>query len=206
MIAAELMPLIKSPFRCATPRDVATLAEFVEFASEGLAVYLWSKLAGDGGDPWTIGRERVRAAASPIGYRNAVIADADGAAAAGLISYPLAGQAGPRSAELPALLLPLHELMQEVPDTWYVHVLAAYPQHRGMGHGRALLALADALASAAGKAAVSLIVSDTNEAARRLYASCGFQEAARRTMVKEAWQHPGVEWLLLIKRLRARPR
>ena len=206
MIATALRQLIKAPFRCATSRDAAALAEFVELASEGLALYLWSKIAGDGGDPWNIGRKRVRAAASPIGYRNAVIAEAAGAVAAGLISYPLPSNAEPRSDELPSVLVPLHELTNQALETWYVHVLAAYPQQRGRGHGTALLALADELATAGGKTGVSLIVSDTNTGARRLYASCGFEETARRKMVKEGWQHPGVDWVLMVKDLRARSR
>ena len=44
---------------------------------------------------------------------------------------------------------------------------------------------------------MSLIVSDTNEDARRLYERCGYVEVTRRRMVKEEWQHAGVDWLLL---------
>ena len=36
-------------------------------------------------------------------------------------------------------------------------------------------------------------------AARRLYERCGYRERARRAMVKEKWQHPGMEWVLLVK-------
>ena len=56
------------PFRPATPDDAQALAELVDFASEGLALYVWTKIAGPGGDPWAVGRERAaaRRAASPI--------------------------------------------------------------------------------------------------------------------------------------------
>ena len=45
-------------------------------------------------------------------------------------------------------------------DTWYIHVVAVSPEYRGKGQGLALLALAERLAGSAGKASVSLIVSD----------------------------------------------
>ncbi len=193
--------MIQPPFRRATINDVGTLAELVEFASEGLALYLWTKIAGAGHDPWRIGRARVGSETGGLSYHNAVIAEFAGRPASGLISYPLADKAEPISDHLPAVLVPLHELMNRVPNTWYVHVLAAYPEYRGKGQGSALLALADRLAASAGKPGLSLIVSDTNIGARRLYESFGYREAAQCKMVKEQWHHPGVNWVLLRKDL-----
>lgn len=201
MVAAHLEPLIQPPFRRAVLGNTGVLAEFVELASEGLALYLWSKLAGTNRDPWSIGRERVGGETGGLSYRNAVIAELDGRPAASLISYPLPDKPAPISNTLPAVLVPLQELMHLAPGTWYVHVLAAYPEYRGKGLGSALLALADRLATAAGKQALSLIVSDTNTDARRLYESCGYREAGQRKMVKEQWQHPGADWVLLRKDL-----
>src|SRR6266550_640761 len=156
--------MIQPAFRPATPDDAGTLAELVQFASEGLALYLWTQIAGAGHDPWNIGRERVRSEAYD---------------------------------ELPAVLIPLHELMNHAPDTWYVHALAAYPSYRGKGQGSALLAVADNLAAAAGITGLSLIVSDTNVSARKLYERCGYREAAHCEMVKEHWLHPGTNWVLM---------
>jgi ribosomal protein S18 acetylase RimI-like enzyme len=82
-------------------------------------------------------------------------------------------------------------------------VLAAYPESRGQGYGSALLGVADRLAGHAGKRGLSIIVADTNSGARRLYVRSGYREAARRRMVKEDWQHPGTEWVLLTKPLGA---
>ena len=201
MVAAHLEPLIQHPFRRAASDDTTVLAEFVEFASEGLALYLWSELAGANRDPWSIGRERVAGETGGLSYRNAVIVELAGRPAAGLISYPHPDKYEPTSNTLPAVLVPLQELMHLAPGTWYVHVLAAYPEHRGKGLGSTLLALADRLAAAAGKQALSLIVSDTNTGARRLYESCEYREAGQRKMVKEQWQHPGANWVLLRKDL-----
>jgi ribosomal protein S18 acetylase RimI-like enzyme len=197
------MPMIHPPFRRATVEDAGTLADLVEFASEGLALYLWTKIAGPGRDPWHVGRERVSSETNGLSYRNAVIAEASGQLASGFISYPLSDKPEPISDEVPAILVPLHELMNQALDTWYVHVLAAYPEHRGSGQGSALLAVADTFAAFAGKRGLSLLVSDTNTGARRLYERCGYREVAHCKMVKEQWQHPGTNWVLLRKDMRA---
>ena len=51
--------MLYPPFRRTTIHDASTLAEFVEVASKRLALYLWTKLAGGGREPWHIGRERI---------------------------------------------------------------------------------------------------------------------------------------------------
>src|SRR5262245_34492549 len=108
---AILMPTIHPPFRRATLEDAGTLAQFVEFASEGLALYLWTKIAGTGQDPGHIGRARVSSETGGLSYRNAVIAEDFGHAASGLIGYPLAEKSEPVSDNPHAVLGPLHELM-----------------------------------------------------------------------------------------------
>ena len=62
---------LKPPFRRATPGDAQAMADFVHFASEGLALYLWTKMAGPGGDPWAFGRERASRETGGFSYRNA---------------------------------------------------------------------------------------------------------------------------------------
>ena len=191
-------------FRRATLADATKLATLVEFASEGLALYLWTQLAGPGGDPWEIGRQRVTSETLGVCYRNALIAERNGTTMGVLIGYPLGNKPG-HDDTLPALLAPLHELMALAPNTWYVQVLAAYPEHRSCGVGTALLGEADRCAAAAGIDGLSLVVSDTNTGARRLYERNGFREAARRRMVKEGWRHPGTDWLLMTRRVAGDP-
>jgi ribosomal protein S18 acetylase RimI-like enzyme len=65
--------------------------------------------------------------------------------------------------------------------------------------GTALLAFADKLAAEADRPGLSIIVSDANTGARRLYERCGYAEIARRTKIKEDWQNPGKDWVLLVK-------
>jgi ribosomal protein S18 acetylase RimI-like enzyme len=185
-------------FRPATLADVEDVAKLVEFASEGLALCLWTQLAGRGGDPWEIGRKRVSSETGGVSYRHALIAERDGEIVGTLIGYRLGVEPQP-TARTPALLMPLHELMNMARGTWYVHALAAYPEQRGQGLGTALLGEADRLAAAARAPGLSLIVTDTNTGARRLYQRNGFRVAARCGIVKKRWQHPGTDWVLMTR-------
>jgi hypothetical protein len=167
---------LASPFRRATPADAAAMADLVHFASEGLAFYLWSKMAGPGGDPCAIGRERAGRAVGAFSYRNAILAECDGRVAAGLIGYPLPDVPEPPPDNPPAMFVPLNELEDLVPGTWYVNVLAAYPstaaglRHGPAGHCRG--------ARQESRRGMSIIVADTNVGARRFYERCGYREVA----------------------------
>jgi ribosomal protein S18 acetylase RimI-like enzyme len=194
------MVQLTPPFRPATPDDAQALAELVDFASEGLAPYLWAKVAGPGGDLWAVGRERACREKGAFSYRNAVVLEREGRVAAALIGYPLPDAPELIPDTMPAMFVPLQELENLAPATWYVNVLAAYPGERGRGHGTALLALAERIAAEAGIPALSIIVSDSNTGASRLYERTGYREVARRRKVKEDWQNPGTEWVLLVKR------
>jgi len=190
------------PLRCATRDDAQALAELVDFASEGLAPYLWSKIAGPAGDLWAVGRERALRETGSFSYRNAVVLERDGRLAAGLIGYPLPDRPEPIADAMPPMFVPLQELENLAPGTWYVNVLAAYPEHRGRGYGTALLGVAETVSAATACSGLSIIVSDTNVGARRLYERCGYREIARRAKIKEEWRNDGVAWVLLTKSLR----
>ncbi|MEM9096004.1 MAG: N-acetyltransferase, partial [Pseudomonadota bacterium] len=99
----------------------------------------------------------------------------------------------------PDIVRPLIELENLAPNTWYVNVLATLPDHRGKGWGRKLLDVAEKIAAAQDLKDMSIIVADTNEDAWRLYTRVGYQEAARRPIVKTGWVSSGREWVLLIK-------
>ena len=86
------------PFRPATPDDAAALADLVHFASQGLALYVWTGIAGANGDPWQVGRERARRETGSFSYRNAVVVeDPAGEVAAALIGYALPDRPEPIS-------------------------------------------------------------------------------------------------------------
>lgn len=196
------MSLDHSRIRPATKDDADLLAELVNYAGEGLPYYLWSKMAGPRQSVWDVGAQRALREEGAFSYRNATLIEADGEAAGCLIGYAIADRPEPVAADMPPILVPLQELENLAPGTWYVNVLAVLPEYRDRGLGSALLELADETGRKAGGKGMSVIVSDANSAARRLYERCGYKEAARRPMVKEDWDGAGAEWVLLTKRLR----
>jgi ribosomal protein S18 acetylase RimI-like enzyme len=191
---------LEPPFRYATPDDAAALAELINFAGEGLPLYLWTSMVGPGESAWEVGRGRALREVGSFSYRNAVIAEAGGRIVAGLVGYALPDAPDPIDYDqMPPIFVPLQKLENLAPRTWYVNVLATYPEYRGKGYGTRLLGVADRLALVTGSTGLSIIVSEANAGARRLYERCGYRERARRAMVKERWQNPGESWVLMIK-------
>jgi ribosomal protein S18 acetylase RimI-like enzyme len=190
--------------RAATPDDAHSLAELVDMAGEGLAFYLWTGMAEPGEDPWEVGRRRARRDSGGFSYRNATVLDEGGRVVACLIGYPLPDR--PETIDydgVPAMFVPLQELENLAPGTWYVNVLAAYPECRGRGYGSRLLSVAEQIAAGLGRSGLSLIVSDANTGARRLYERFGYREVASRPIVKERWENAGKNFLLLVKPFRS---
>jgi ribosomal protein S18 acetylase RimI-like enzyme len=181
--------------------DAAVLAVLVNHAGEGLPLYLWGKMAGDGRDAWPIGRERAARGVGSFSYRNATVMDRNGQPVAALIGYEIPDAPGPIAADMPAMFVPLQELENLAPATWYVNVLAVLPEFRGSGLGTRLLSIAQDTAARLAKRGLSIIVSDANHGARRLYNHLGYKEISRRPMVKEDWVNEGQQWVLLVKEL-----
>lgn len=187
------------PFRPATLADAPVLAELVNYAGEGLPLHLWGRMAADGESAWDVGRRRAARAEGSFSYRNAVVVEHEGACAGCLIGYEIADAPEPVAPDMPAMFAPLQELENLAPATWYVNVLAVVPRHRGLGLGGQLLRLADETGRSLGKRGMSLIVSDANTGARRLYARHGYGERAARPKVKEDWVTEGTDWVLMVK-------
>ena len=102
---------------------------------------------------------------------------------------------------MPAMFVPLQELENLAPGSWYVNVLAAYPERarQGPGHGPARPCRAASPPRPACAASASSSPTPI-PGARRLYERSGYREVARRRKVKEDWHNPGTDWVLLVKR------
>ena len=196
------MIALKRPYRPATPADAAALADLANFAGEGLPLYLWERIRGHGETAWEHGRRRAARETGAFSYRNAVVAEVGGKCAACLIGYPQPDDPEPIDyAAMSPMFVPLQELENLAPGTWYVNVLATYPQYRGQGFGTRLLGIAEDIARQNRKTGLSIIVSDANHGARRLYQRCGYLEAGERLKVKDSWENEGRSWVLLTKRV-----
>ncbi len=192
------MSLLEAPFRHATIADAEAMAELVNYAGEGMPLYLWERMASGNESPWDVGVSRAQRETGGFSYRNTVVREHDERVVAALIGYRLPDVPDPVDLdELPPMFVPLQELEDEVPATWYINVLATYPEFRGRGFGAELLGVAGQLARETASRGLSLIVSDANTDARRLYERTGFREVGSRPMVKDDWQNPGQNWVLL---------
>ena len=189
---------LEPPLRHATEKDAAALADLVNFAGEGLPLHVWRGLAKPGEDPWEIGRAR-QAAKARAGQ--IVVVDLGEGAVAALTGYAIGAEPAAIDEDTPAMFQPLLELENEALASWYVNVLACYPEHRGQGHGSRLLRLAERIARDAGLRRMSVIVASDNAGARRLYERHGYSETASRPCVKQGWESTTDRWVLLMKTL-----
>ena len=73
------------PLRPARLSDAARLAELVNYAGEGMPLYLWGKLATPETSAWEVGRQRAARETGGFSYKNAVMIEAEGEVAGCLI-------------------------------------------------------------------------------------------------------------------------
>ena len=186
-------------FRPGKIQDAAILAQLVNYAGEGMPLYLWEKIAENDQTGWDIGKERAAREEGGFSYRNTTIIEQEGKAAACLIGYEIGDTPQPITPDMLDMFVPLQELENLACNTWYVNVLAVLPEYRNLGLGSHLLNKADEVGKSLGKGGMSVIVADNNTKARQLYERFNYTETARRLMVKGDWILPGKEWVLLTK-------
>jgi ribosomal protein S18 acetylase RimI-like enzyme len=186
--------------RPARKTDAAALAILVDIAGEGMPSYMWSRMREAGQSAFEVGRARAAREEGGFSYRNATVAEIEGDLAACLVDYRLDDpyDTGDLS-ELPEMVRPLVELEAKAPGSWYVNVLAAFPEYRRCGLGSRLLALAEGRGRAQGATAASIIVASENAGAMRLYARSGYQKVARAQVVEFPGCAHGGNWVLMVK-------
>ena len=189
-----------APLRPARIEDAEVLAQLVNYAGEGLPIYLWEQMAEPGQSAWDVGKRRAERDEGAFSWRNALVLDEGEGAIGCLVGYAIPEDPPPPE-EMPAMFAPLDELEREAPGTWYINILAVLPHVRGQGRGSALVGAALGRAMEQELKGLSLIVSDANTGARRLYERHGFAEVASRPMVKDGWQNRGSRWILMTRPL-----
>ena len=185
--------------RDAQPADADHLVRFINMAADDLPLHFWKKTVGPDGDPLALGRERAARGTGNFSFRNAWLAEVEGEVAACLLGYPAALEPEPIAPDTQPLFVPLIELENMAPGSWYLNVLATYEAFRGNGCGSALLARAEAVAQQMGHQTISLIAADTHHDALKMYAAKGYREVARRAVVKGDWRVDAQEWILFTK-------
>jgi ribosomal protein S18 acetylase RimI-like enzyme len=189
-------------YRPATKTDASTLAVLVDIAGEGLPAHLWSTLKVPGQSILEVGRERAAREEGGFSYRNANVAEVGGEIAACLVGYRLGDPYDlGELEEIPELVRPLVLLEAKAPGSWYVNVLATFPEFRRQGIGLELLAIAEQKALADGAGTLSVIVARENEPAVRLYARAGYRTVANEPIFAFPGCPHGGDWLLMVKPL-----
>jgi ribosomal protein S18 acetylase RimI-like enzyme len=194
----------RATFRPAAKADASALAVLVDIAGEGLPAHLWNTLKAPGQSILEVGRERAAREEGGFSYRNAIIAEVDGEIAACLVGYRLDDPYDLGDLEqAPPVVRPLVLLEAKARGSWYVNVLATFPEFRRCGIGIELLGIAEGKAREEGAHALSVIVAAENERAARLYAAAGYEALAAEPIFAFPGCPHGGDWLLMVKPLPA---
>ena len=170
-------------FRRARVEDCGKIAALYSISSDGVADYIWRKLAGPGEDPLEVGERRYAREDSAFSYKNCVVAEHNGEVIGMLVAFPMETEPDPGEPEgrEDPVLAPYGELERR--GSYYLCGMALLPEHRGRGLGARMLGLAREEARRRGLAEMSLIVFEQNAGAKRLYERHGFREVDRRPVV-----------------------
>ena len=181
--------------------DAPALAQLVVMAGHGMPLLVWEDMREPGEDVWDVGARRAAREEGQFSYRKARVIRQDGKVISSLVGYPL-DEVVPDAEldDLPPLFRPLVELENEAVPSWYVNVLATFPEARGKGAAKALLEDAEAQARALGQTRMSIITSDDNPALK-LYEHVGYRQVTHRPVMRDGWETKSEEWVLLIKDL-----
>jgi ribosomal protein S18 acetylase RimI-like enzyme len=187
--------------RPARPEDAFEMAQLVNIASEGLALHFWREACG-GKDPLEYGVSRAVREEGSFSYRNGTVIEDNGKVMSLLIGYRQPNRFEPLNlSDFSALIRPLVELEAFAPRSWYVNVLATFPEHRGKGLGSRLLAEAERLARESAANGLSLIAAEENLDAVRLYERTGYAKRERRPLAPYPGCPHGGDWVLMTKPL-----
>ena len=202
MINQKFVIKLNAPFRRATQDDAKSMAELTNMAGEGLPYYLWGNMADTHQTAWQVGHERAKRETGAFSYTNTIIKEDSGVVVGCLIGYPLEDNSVPSNyQQLPAMFVPMQQLEDMVPNSWYLNVLAVYPHFQGQGVGQSFLQLAETIVFGLQIKAISLLVSDINTEAIKLYKKNDYKVIAKREMIKDGWENSGKHWVLMLKEL-----
>ena len=183
--------------RPARKTESRRIAEFYRVSSDGVADYIWSKLAQPGEDILEVGRRRYEREGTPFSYQSCKMIEVGDAVVGMLVAFPMIVDPGYQESD--PVLYPYSVLEED--QSYYICGMAVDAQHRGKGVGTALLAEAERAGRALGFRKLSLIVFEQNVRARRLYQRCGFGERRRQATVPHPLIHYTGDALLMVREL-----
>lgn len=175
-----------SGIRRAKPGDALSCAQLLLMASHGLAEAVFRDLIPGQPTDQIIATRRIEPEGRSSSYTHWWVAEGDHAEIAGGINaYALTGDFLPVREELLTeerirLLRPMIELDAEATGSYFINILAVFPEYRHAGLGRRLIAFAIQKAREAGCTAVSLTTFEDDSRLISYYRRIGFTTIASR--------------------------
>lgn len=166
----------KIQFQPAQKSDCRTIASLYSISSDGVADYIWKKLAQPGEDLLDVGQRRYERENSLFSYQNCTLATLGENIAGMLVAFPMFVDETAEPEEDP-VLAPYSKLEEN--NSYYICGVAVFPEYRNRGIGTQLMKLAETHAVTKGLDKLSLIVFEQNVGAKRLYDRLGYREIAR---------------------------
>jgi ribosomal protein S18 acetylase RimI-like enzyme len=182
--------------RSAAPKDAETLLVLIDIASGGFVPSLFTKVAPAGMPVEDFIVARMGNPDSGLSYGKLWVVEIDGSVAGFIALDQTPETVEPIDPNTPDMFRPLTELENEAPGCCLINLVATFPEFRGQGAGLALMKFAE---TRRGTNGLCLTVGDTNVAAQEFYQRLGYRVAARRAVVKDGWNTPYSDWLLMAK-------
>ena len=193
--------MAKICLRQAHKNDAADLAILDDIAGHGISSWFWRKAKrdGEGDNALEIGRERFRDETSVFGWKNATVAHEEEDILGSVTSYVMEalGSSEQQFKRDASTFVPIFELFDEVVGDWFIDSLAVYREARGRGVGSMLVDDSLEKAKSSGADRASLVVEDSNHAARQIYETRGFVRRSSRPFIEYDGPSETKEWLLL---------
>lgn len=190
-------------FRAAKPEDSSDLAILFDAASRRICSWNWSTLAEPGQSWLEVGRNRIRNQTELKSHHlNWHVAEIAGQTVGALFGFSLPDPAEEEDLDaLPPVYRPMVEMEMIAKGCWLLQAIALFPEHRGAGHGPALIDRACQAARDAGHSRIVLQVESPNVRAQAMYRKCGFTEWERRPFVPFPGSDDEGDWILMVRDL-----
>lgn len=183
--------------RPARKGECRRIAELYRISSDGVADYIWTKLAQPGEDMLDVGRRRYEREGTPFSYESCKLVEVEGSVVGMLVAFPI--EVDEQYQETDPILVPYSVLEED--QSYYICGMAVDEEYRGKGIGTGLLDEAERTCEHLGLAKLSLIVFEQNVMARRLYERYGYAETRRHSVVPHPLIHYTGDALLMVKNL-----
>ena len=185
-------------FRPAEKSDCREIASLYSISSDGVADYIWTKLAQPGENLLDVGQRRYERENTVFSYQNCTIATLGETVVGMLVAFPMVVDDNAEPEEDP-ILAPYSKLEED--NSYYICGVAVFPEYRGRGIGTQLMAIAEQQAATKGFAKLSLIVFEQNKGAKRLYDRIGYREIAREAIAPHPLIHYSGDAILMVKEM-----